>query len=485
MSDPNRTHPTKPPSAQRRRTPSPPKKPRKPLPTPPDRTPRADAGPDTGSNPGVGPAPSPATVPGPRAAPTPWQHAPSHQNPVLSRPALSVSTHRPARNIRVGNDPNDNNTATRRPPPSSQGRTVGVWPASIGEPLPAEIDLGTLGPDQTGQLAAELLPSHQAKADDLIDEVKRAGLGRMKTADVIAMINNVGRIVDWGGTKAPVDSTALELRLAERYSQGVRARDALARVLGAPDASHVTTAQARSLAASLRRDPRLVTYLRHRKIAVKFGSRLASKSGEGMFTGNTIHMGELRSVRPDNFVRFFLHEAGHATFQRLVVPHNEEDKIPEVMRAGTVPSRYAGLRDQLSTMKPSDPEYGTVRAAFLTARQDMAEAKAATIWKSWPPDARRLYNAWLELRTNNGQHLLGIDLEVGKDPEFRRGYQAGGFDEFCAENFMLYTTGQLERHVAKLRDDPGTPAAVDAAWAETLAILDEYAGRQILGGNPT
>jgi hypothetical protein len=79
------------------------------------------------------------------------------------------------------------------------------------------------------------------------------------------------------------------------------------------------------------------------------------------------------------------------------------------------------------------------------------------------------------LRQNDGQHLVGLDLWQDPSPkrnrlspDQRRTYQAGGFDEFCAEVFMQFAMGDLYPRVLAA----GTMGAeVALAWRNAWHVL--------------
>jgi hypothetical protein len=532
MSNTNRTHRTKPlpPTPNRHPPPRPSRPPRKPLPPiPANRNPGQNAAPNTGPTAVPGGHTAPPTVPKPPTVPhtngtpvnrrplppipsrTPPRGWPQPGRMTRNAPPTTITTPNTRPNTRpnpVPNTrPNAGPTPIIRPRPNpgpapitaTLGPARGRGPLTI-KPLQARLDLGDLGLPEATQLSMAVQPAHADKVFDLVDDIRRSGPGTMRTADLVSMLDRVGAIVDSISQGATVVGTDRESRLALAYVAGQRGRQTVTTMLGSKGG--LAAPHARALADFLTKNPALAAYLRRRNIKVKFSSGQASSYGEGVFLRHVLHLGDLDSVRPATFVRFFLHEAGHATYQRLVVPHElqstGESQIPEVMRTGeahTLLSRKAALVDQLtgvagavqgtdspdlSILDPNDPRFSDLLSKIDDLDQELTRKEVDRIWASWPEPAKRLYNAWLVLRQNNGQYLMGIDLERGADPASRRAYQAGGFNEFCAETFMQYATGLLPGHLNGIQTSPTVPDDVKSAWNDTRAILTQYAGRQIL-----
>jgi hypothetical protein len=98
--------------------------------------------------------------------------------------------------------------------------------------------------------------------------------------------------------------------------------------------------------------------------------------------------------------------------------------------------------------------------------------------------AKTFYHAWLTLRAHRTR-LLGLDLwrdpqRNRLSPEHRQSYQAGKFDEFCAEVFMQYAMGDLHPYLVTLLADPRVEDVVKAAWRNAWSVLEAVAA-PILG----
>jgi hypothetical protein len=558
MSAPNQTHQThqtKPlPHPPAHRPPVPPRTGRRPLPpVPGNHAPAPDTGtgaaPDTGTvrpiawndgrptqtgtprlpvlgnRPPIGAAPSPdgtdnQIVTRRPLPPTPTKRTLANPSLINATPPGRTPPPRPPRRDLPGRPAVVRATVTTTTPtnqaPSTPAAAPVVGPADavlgnrrrggpvVIQPLPPTIDLAHASPNATNQVALAVRPEHADKVFDLFESVRRSGRGTMRTTDLIDLLNRAGDLVDnIGNGLTVVKVLDPESELALRYIAGDKAKANLRKKLTTKREKGLFGERARALDDYLTENPKLAAYLNARKITVQFNSGQAANYGEGLFIDNTVHLGYLSAVRPDTFLRLFLHETGHATFQRLVVPHqqqtNGESHIPDVMnngRAGelwdtrdkvleqlrTVAATAVGSDNpDLSTLDRADPRFGGLITQLEDIEQELARENVKTIWDSWGPDAQTLYRAWLVLRTNNGQHLMGVDLELGRDPAARRSYQAGKFSEFCAETFMGYATGLLADHLSDLKTNKSATPEVDAAWAGVVRILDKYVPGRIIG----
>lgn len=198
-------------------------------------------------------------------------------------------------------------------------------------------------------------------------------------------------------------------------------------------------------------------------IVIKFNSSDADSRGGGLFKDNVVHMSALPCTPPGAFVRLFVHELGHASFERILL---ENKNMPVDICTYAVPDLADPHADPGSD--------GGGRRAELLA-----------YWNAMTPQAKLLYEAWLTLRHENGKWLVGLDLwEDPKGnrlwPGQRRPYQANSFSEFCAETFMLFAMGDLHDHVQVVLDNPEFGADVQMAWRKAWRVLTEVAG-PILG----
>jgi hypothetical protein len=207
--------------------------------------------------------------------------------------------------------------------------------------------------------------------------------------------------------------------------------------------------------------PRVMSRIR----ALNFESRAADGRGGGLFDREQIYISKMPGTPPGAYVRLLVHETGHATFERLLLPTGQ------------------GMPPELATL--SKPDLLAVLPTGQIQVTARAEQRSRSFWDAMSATAKRYYAAWLTLRQNGGKHLLGLDLWMDPkknrlDPDQRHRYQAGDFGEFCAETFMQYAMGDLEPHVIAIQAGPAVPDEVKAAWANAWAVLDEVA-RPVLG----
>jgi hypothetical protein len=152
-----------------------------------------------------------------------------------------------------------------------------------------------------------------------------------------------------------------------------------------------------------------------------------------------IHSDILGMGDPEGFKKMAIHEAGHATFQRILITGE-------------------GWTDAAN-------------------RGDEPPAE-----RSLEPDGRTFYEAWRVLR-RQPRFFFVTDMPGGR-PEAtgmgRKNYLAEQFQEFCADSFMhmALRKDQLEAHVKRLPFTAG--ADVKSAWRSALSILLKYEP-QILG----
>jgi hypothetical protein len=172
-----------------------------------------------------------------------------------------------------------------------------------------------------------------------------------------------------------------------------------------------------------------------------------------------IYISKLPATPPGAFVRLLVHETGHATFEAILL--------------GDRPMPHGLCTDP-------KPEVFELPPTELV----QADREIRAYWDEMSASAKLFFNAWLTLRQHHGKHLLGLDLWQDPrgnrlDPEQRRRYQAGKFDEFCAETFMLYAMGDLEPHIMAIPDDT-VHVDVKTAWTNARTVLDDVAS-PILG----
>jgi hypothetical protein len=191
-----------------------------------------------------------------------------------------------------------------------------------------------------------------------------------------------------------------------------------------------------------------------------------------------------------------LHELGHATYQRLLIPDGAlpgNGHIPEFW-AGAEVSRLTEERDRLQAAEAAARAAGQAVPASITARLAVIERifvreMPHEPWGALPQETRELYDAWTILRgpptADAGKYLMAVDFNSRKVASDRRLYQAGAFGEFIAESFFLTATGAMDAHIQKMRTDPGVPDDVRQAWAVADRILGQHARQTVLGRPPT
>jgi hypothetical protein len=187
-----------------------------------------------------------------------------------------------------------------------------------------------------------------------------------------------------------------------------------------------------------------------------------------------------------------LHETGHATYQRLLIPEGAlpgSGYVPTFWASGeahTLEVERTGLEEAARTAQAAGQPVPPGNAARLAEiNKIFARELPHEPWGALPPETRELYDAWTVLRQSDGQHLLGVDFTSSAPAASRRSYQAGAFGEFIAESFMMTATGALDAHIRKMRTEPGIPDEVRRAWQVADRILGQHARQTVLGRPPT
>lgn len=204
--------------------------------------------------------------------------------------------------------------------------------------------------------------------------------------------------------------------------------------------------------------------LQKANVKVKFNAHRSESRGGGLFMNNKIYMSTLRVTPAGAFIRLFVHEIGHALFERRLL--------------GDKPMPNALVEDKLTSLKNV--------GQTTTPRERIKEcAEIQSFWNNMSVQAKSFYQAWRTLRQNSGEYLLGIDLWADPQghrlcPTQRRQYQAKHFGEFCAEVFMLYAMGDLQAHVVAVLSNDNIPRNVRTAWKNAWHVLENEAA-SILG----
>jgi hypothetical protein len=298
------------------------------------------------------------------------------------------------------------------------------------------------------------------------------------TATVVAVAALFDKIKDM-----PDDAVAgleavnhLEVALAMRRRKLVQ--DELAQYIRIDRADAVPLPQLRILIDFMSRNPDFAAYARGEKIGLVFDSGVASDQGGGIFAGGDVHLHGQQDLLPDRYLRLVLHEFGHGTYQRKVMPELPSKAFD---RGG-----YANLRKEMARLREAaaaegaaDVTRSSVAARYASLEAEMAKKKYAKEWADMSADARTLHDAWDVIRQQN-DYFQGVDLGGDKTPASRQAYQKGWLTEFCAETFMLVATGEIAEHLDYIRTTDGIPAEVKAAWEDSVRILDQYARRDVL-----
>ncbi|MFE9749557.1 hypothetical protein ACFYOT_31985 [Saccharothrix saharensis] len=333
---------------------------------------------------------------------------------------------------------------------------------------PAPLPVVAHGIDADGALFGAFDPDRaRAVIDDSLDAavvqavLRRGGLGldAGRLAEPVGAIRARYAEADAGRPVDPADPHHQVVRdlLADRP-----ALTRLRQLVGDPELD-VPLPQAEAVTRFLDAYPRFWAVLVPRIKAIRFESRTADGRGGGVFNidhDHVIYLSKLRATPPGAYVRLFVHETGHATFEAVLLAGHEmpceldTDQVRELVGK-------------------TDPDTG------ILAR------KLRGYWDGMSASARIFYHAWLTLRVDRGRHLFGLDLwqdPAGHrlDPGQRRRYQADNFTEFCAEVFAQYAMGDLHPHVAAVLADHTTPADVRTAWRNAWQVLDTVAA-PILG----
>ncbi|GAB2961051.1 hypothetical protein [Saccharothrix stipae] len=201
---------------------------------------------------------------------------------------------------------------------------------------------------------------------------------------------------------------------------------------------------------------------------IVFNSSRANSRGGGLFepSENTIYMSLLGVTPPGAFVRLLVHETGHALFESTLLDDHPMPPLLTAGKAGGLPAEY----DPLPSGVHEDKDL-TQAGHEIQQLQDY--------WDRMSVHAKTFYHAWLILREHR-HHLLGLDLwrdpkRNRLSPEQRRSYQAGKFDEFCAEVFMQYAMGDLRPFLVTLLAAPEVEDLVKLAWRNAWQVLETIA----------
>ncbi|MFL5909960.1 MAG: hypothetical protein ACJ768_05255 [Gaiellaceae bacterium] len=430
---------------------------------------------------------------------TPTRDVDTSENSSESGTALATGDGDPAN---TGTVPTITTTTTTTPPstpsvltPSTKAQMAGGIPGFGGKAggrgrmrfdlvkVPDRLTVRDLRGDQNLLKAlGEMMGGsvHAEKVTLLADALFARGTADISTADFLATVESVGASYDnleAGGERATIENTD-DGRIAVQMYEMTRARSGLSGVVTASGLQSLTAPQARRLHEFLENNRSLKDYINRSRIKYAFGSQFAANYGGGVFLDGTIYMEPLDTESAETFLRLVVHETGHATFQRAVVPHDlwADRTIPESWDKGMV---YELMAERRRLEDDSDPSTHADRIAEIG--ELLAKERFDDIWKGLGQDARKLYEAWGILRARNGEHLLGVDLGTGRNQAQRRDYQAKTFSEFCAESFMHVATREIQAHYQHITTDQSVPPEARRAWETAIKILDSHVRDSILG----
>lgn len=284
----------------------------------------------------------------------------------------------------------------------------------------------------------------------------------------------------WGKPEAAVTTPAQWI--ARQMIEDEDAQNELATIMES-GVSTVPGAQARACLKFVKDNPNYVRNLRSRGIKFRFADNNAKAYEGGVFmdSTNTISMAPMDQTPADGYLRLFVHETGHASFQKDLLGQ------PTLTLEWNKGTAFGALRRRMELAQLTDPEPddGLPRppedpAAEMQRLEDwVRKNEPMSTWHELPKDAQDFYRSWLVLRENNGRYLYGQDHGDGFRPDDRRVYQANTFTEFCAETFMQTATSTLTPWLDELYRDDTVPQRVKDAWAVAHEIVERL-GRPIV-----
>ncbi|HEV7656514.1 MAG TPA: hypothetical protein VGP36_17505 [Mycobacteriales bacterium] len=419
----------------------------------------------------VGPAPTGSTtVAGPPGSPAP--------KVTFADPAAGTGT--PLVTVIPGP------AAPPGPPPVRQ------WGAAAPTQQPsasrAVLDLTAVSSDLALMTAIglEIGPAHGEKLEMLIEALTAAGRATMTRAELVVLARRIGAAYDQlagGGQVGLNDALAVDMYQTEVARTGLKQQ---LTVVGS-----IPSAQARFTYAFLDANRPLLAYLKQDNLRYHFGAGGLRAWGEGLYENKTVYLGKLDLESPQSFLNMLLHETGHATYQRLLVPDGAlpgNGKVPRFWAGGEAQDlevERTQLEQAVTTAQAAgQPVPPGIVARLADIRAIFDRERPGEPWGKLPAETRELYDAWTVLRQGKGLYLLGVPFTSGADADFRKGYQAEAFGEFIAETFFLTATGELDGHIRTMRTAPGIPDDVRQAWQVTDRILGQHARQTILGRAP-
>jgi hypothetical protein len=332
-------------------------------------------------------------------------------------------------------------------------------------------------------LQAAVKPAHQARMRLIVDTLVLQGEGPMALPDLAARINKIGDLCDRILANQPVTASLdADAQTALNLAGRLRKLDELGGLINTNRAESVPLNQLTELTTYLTDNPTLTAYLRSRNIGIAFDSGYAKLQGGGVFHDGDVHLFGLEALDADVFLRLLVHEAGHGTYQRLLLPekHLPLDAFWDQGKAADQFDQIDAIRDWAAA-EGVPPEASTRAKEYQDLLAKFSAEKTSDVWDDLPEDGKLLYRAWAVIRRYGSQYFQGIDMGPGKPAGERSKYQADYFTEFCAESFMLVASGDIDDHYDRMWNDPTVPDEVRGAWKTAKVVLDEYAKRRVLG----
>ena len=296
--------------------------------------------------------------------------------------------------------------------------------------------------------------------------------------DAIAIFEQIKDLPDNAVRQLPlgIAEVALAMRTRTRLEDTLRS---LVRI----DQPHVLPLhQIQELTTFLDRNRGLAKYLSDNGIGFLFGSDKARGQGGGVFKNGNIHTLGKEDLPARQWLQLVIHEAGHATYQRLLLGQPTPPNYLDTGTLGELRAEITRLRAAADTEGiPLEDAGSSFNGRYLAIQQDFAANGADALWKKTSKDAQDLYTAWIVLRQNGGKDMQGIDMGPKMSPPERLDYQAKNFIEFIAESFMHVATGEIKAHWEHISTDASVSPEAKAAWQTAMGILDKHVRQAVLG----
>ncbi|MBE1489283.1 hypothetical protein [Plantactinospora soyae] len=360
------------------------------------------------------------------------------------------------------------------------GANLGQQPVTAPGPVPTEKPVDPFA-EQVAAIAQEVSDNAGPFTAFILRHLARIGSTELSTPRLIEVVEEVGTRLYALAMGEDLTDDSPYARLAREIAGAVEQPGQLQQTLGMHAPPAIPRAQIERLNRFLSDHPQLVAAFRRNGLSFKFNADLARKIG-GLYThgDKTIHMEELPGLAPEVFLRLFLHEAGHATFQRALLRGQE---LPAILDKADGLNLLIRLENVGRTMAdPSGPAQSLLgrpqlehlQEELTTIQETLEDQAPVAAFEQLSADAQRMYRAWLVLRESGGAGLLAIALVGFASEGERRIYQADTFIEFLAEVFMQTAMGDIAVHLRRVLDEEGD-SPIGQAWAAVRDILVKYA----------